>query len=57
MNILIKLTCLIGWLWSILGSVSATISENKATGCVTTGECKCPTMFKEVPCSKGMYSM
>jgi K(+)-stimulated pyrophosphate-energized sodium pump len=38
MNILIKLTCLIGLVMAILGSGSHTIADN-VTCCITTGAC------------------
>jgi K(+)-stimulated pyrophosphate-energized sodium pump len=52
MNILIKLTCLIGLVMApILGSGSHTISQNQATCCITTGECT--SMSQEECLAKG----
>jgi K(+)-stimulated pyrophosphate-energized sodium pump len=52
MNILIKLTCLIGLVMApILGSGSHTISENNVTCCVTAGECT--SMSQEECLAKG----
>jgi len=52
MNILIKLTCLIGLVIApILGNGSHTISENMATCCITTG--KCTSMSAEECKAKG----
>ncbi|EIA09674.1 sodium-translocating pyrophosphatase [Flavobacterium frigoris] len=52
MNILIKLTCLIGLVMApILGSGSHTISQNQATCCTTTGACS--SMSKEECIAKG----
>jgi K(+)-stimulated pyrophosphate-energized sodium pump len=53
MNILIKLTCLIG-LVTILGSGSHTIADN-VTCCITTGACT--SMSQEECLAKGCTNM
>ncbi|MFQ3173627.1 MAG: K(+)-stimulated pyrophosphate-energized sodium pump [Flavobacterium sp.] len=56
MNILIKLTCLIGLVMApILGNGSHTISENMATCCITAGECT--SMSQEECLAKGCTNM
>jgi K(+)-stimulated pyrophosphate-energized sodium pump len=55
MNILIKLTCLIGLVMApILGSGSHTIADN-ATCCITTGACT--SMSQEECLAKGCTNM